>query len=118
VGELLPRAEEAIGVRYKLATYALDMEHEVGGPKAQGFARILGITIDSIDYLESEIHAGIRDTPISSVRNNCPYGLSCVVEFPLRGVGGYEGRVVKVRTIWQFAATGTRPRLISALLKP
>lgn len=41
VGELLPRAEEAIGVRYKLATYSLDPFHEDGGPKAKGFAQIL-----------------------------------------------------------------------------
>jgi hypothetical protein len=36
-GELLPRAAEAYGVRRKLATYALDITHKDGGPKAQGF---------------------------------------------------------------------------------
>jgi hypothetical protein len=50
VGELLPRAEEATGVRYKLATYSLAIDHRDGGPKAQAFAAILGISQHSIQY--------------------------------------------------------------------
>jgi hypothetical protein len=54
VGELVPRAAEAFGVRYKLATYSLDVDHKDGGPKAKGFKRILGITIKDIGYLEAQ----------------------------------------------------------------
>ena len=61
VGELLPRAAEAFGVRYKLETYTLDITHKDGGPKARGFLVILGITLRDIDYLEAEIMAGILD---------------------------------------------------------
>jgi hypothetical protein len=40
-GELLPRAGETFGVRYKLATYSLNTANEIGAPKARGFALIL-----------------------------------------------------------------------------
>ncbi len=58
-GELLPRAAEAFGVHVKLATYSLDVSHKKGGPKARGFERILGITIDAIEYLEGAIYTGV-----------------------------------------------------------
>ncbi len=74
-------------MRRKLATYSLDMGHEVGGPKALGFALILGITIDAVDYLEEEIRIGILKTPVSAVRMNPPHGVNCVVDLPLRGLG-------------------------------
>ena len=73
VGELLPHAEEAIGVRDKLSGYSLNTEHGHGGPKARGFARILGITLDSIDYLEAQICASVMRAPISKVRANPPH---------------------------------------------
>jgi hypothetical protein len=84
VGELLPRAAEAFGVRYKLATYSLDIAHEKGGPKARGFELILGITIEAIDYLEAQIMARILDTPVSEVRDNLPHGINNVVDIQVR----------------------------------
>lgn len=118
VGELLPRAEEAFGVREKLLTYSLDVSHADGGPKAEGFAQILGITITSIGYLEQAIHRGIRKTAISSVRWNPPYGFNCVVEFQLRGIGAHSGRAVPLRTIWELDSPSSPPRLLNAFLKP
>jgi hypothetical protein len=117
VGGLLPRAEEAIGVRYKLTTYSLDKNHEFGGPKARGFALILGITLADIDYLEAEIHLGIRRHPITSLVDNRPYGLNCVVEFPLRGVGSYSDREANLRTVWEMAGPFHPPRMINAFPK-
>jgi hypothetical protein len=118
VGELLPRAAEAFGVRYKLATYSLDVTNEVGGPKARGFEAILGITIDAIDYLEAQIMARILDTPLSDVRNNPPYGINCVVDMPIRGIGAHGQRIVNVRTAWLISTTDDPPRLVSAYPKP
>jgi hypothetical protein len=46
VGDLLPRAAEAFGVRYKLETYSLDVTNKAGAPKARGFELILGIRIE------------------------------------------------------------------------
>jgi hypothetical protein len=74
-----------MGVRDKLALYSLNLEHEDGAAKARGFAVMLGITLEHIDHLEAEISSGVLDTPISSVRDNAPYGISCVVELSVRG---------------------------------
>jgi hypothetical protein len=62
-GELLPRAEEAFGVRHKLMTYSLVKNHHSGGAKAKGFERILGITSETVEHLESEILRGILVRP-------------------------------------------------------
>jgi hypothetical protein len=117
-GELLPRVDDAFGLRYKLATYSLDITHDSGGPKARGFERILGITIEAIDYLEAQIMARLRDAPISEVRDRSPYGISCVVEIPIRGIGGKANRVVNVRTVWIIRIPGDAPRLVTAYPKP
>ncbi len=117
-GELLPRAEEAFGVREKLSTYSLAATHSDGGPKAQGLAQILGITSQSLDYLEDEIYDRIQVTRISSVRQNPPHGVNCVVQFSIRGVGPYSGRIARLRTVWEFASSDSPPRLVTAFLKP
>lgn len=118
VGEVLPRAAEAFGVRVKLETYSLVLTHVDGGPKARGFKEILGITIEAIEYLEAQIMARILDTPISDVRDNPPYGISCLIDMPIRGIGAQSQRVVKVRTAWLISTTGDPPRLVSAYPKP
>lgn len=73
-GELLPRAEEAFGVRHKLMTYSLVKNHHSGGAKAKGFERILGITSETVEHLESEILRGILVRPIALVRSSSPFG--------------------------------------------
>jgi len=117
-GELLPRGAEAFGVRVKLAMYSLDIAHKDGGPKARGFARILGITIDDIDYLEGAIYTGILVVPVSSVRDNPPWGVNCTVIVPVRGLGEKHARVVNMRTAWLLTSGADPPRLVNAYLKP
>jgi hypothetical protein len=118
VGELLPRAAEAFGVRYKLATYSLDVTHKRGGPKARGFERILGITIEAIDYLETQILARVLETPISEIRDNSPYGVKCTIDMPIGGIGAKADRTVNVRTVWAFDHPDAPPRLVNAYPKP
>jgi hypothetical protein len=118
VGELLPRGAEAYGVRVKLATYSLDVSHEKGGPKARGFEKILGITIDAIEYLEAQILARILDTPVTKIRDNPPYGIKYTVDMPIRGIGAKADRVINVRTGWLISTAGDPPRLVSAYPKP
>jgi hypothetical protein len=118
VGELLPRAEEAIGVRYKLATYSLNASHKRGSSKARGFATILGITIDSLDYLERQILAGISEAPLMAVRPSRSFGFNCAVDVPVRGVDLRGDRIVRVRTAWLLADPDAAPRLTSAYVKP
>lgn len=117
-GEPLPRAAEAFGVRVKLKTYSLDLTHPDGGHKALGFKLILGITVDAIDYLESQIMARILDTPVSEIRDNPPYGINCVVNIQVRGIGAHADRVINVRTAWLISTAGDAPRLVSAYPKP
>lgn len=117
VGELLPRAEDAIGVRYKLATYSLNPGHSVGGPKARGFASILGISMDTLDYLVDAIHAGIMVAGIVAIRESPPHGFGCAVDFSLRGVGEKCDRTATLRTAWLLADPRTPPRLTSAYIK-
>jgi hypothetical protein len=114
VGELLPCAAEVFGVRVKLETYSLDINHKSGGPKALGFELILGIAIDAIDYLEAQILARVLDTPIGEIRDNAPYGVNCVVVMPIRGIGAKAERVADVLTSWEIKDASTPPRLVTA----
>jgi hypothetical protein len=115
---MLPRREAPVGVRRKLATYVLDMTHEEGGPKASGFQRILGITLDYIDYLETEIRTGILTAPIRTVRENPPFGINCVVEFLLRGLDTNDQRTATLRTVWRIADADECPHLVTAYIRP
>lgn len=116
VGEILPRAGEAFGVRYKLTTYSLDVTHEHGGPKARGFERILGITIEDIDYLQAQITARVLDTPILEIRDNPPYGVKYTIAMPIGGIGAKAHRVANVRTVWMFDDPAAPPRLVTAYI--
>jgi len=117
VGELLPRAEEASGIRYKLATYSLAVDHHEGGPKARGLVSILGFSLSSASQLETEIRRKILQVPIAAVRENPPYGINCVIDFPIQGIGARSEAVARMRTVW-LAKQDAPPRLVSAYLKP
>ncbi len=99
IGDPLHRAGEAAGARRKLVNYSLDLTNEVGGPKARGFKRILGITVGDADYLEGAIQTGIFTAPVIAVRDSSPYGINCVVAVPVRGRRERDARVVSVRTV-------------------
>lgn len=116
VGEVMPRAEEASGVRWKLASYSLNPEHERGGPKARGFERILGVTIDDLDYLGAAIESGIAEQAVTAVRDNEPFGFLCEVNVPVRGIG-QEAPTVDVTTAWELLSPEAPPRLVSAYIR-
>jgi hypothetical protein len=117
IGDPLPRAAEATGVRRKLSTYSLDTAHRRGGSKARGFELILGITIRDIGYLEGAIQTGILLAPISDLRDRLPYGVVCGVRIPVRGLGAKSGRTVVVTTAWMLDGSGAIPRLVNALIR-
>lgn len=89
---------------------------------ADPFGAALGqlsvITLESIDYLEREIALGVQATPIGSVRENWPFGLMCVVDCRVRGLGKRVAVVVPVRTAWLVSSPSAAPRLTSAYIKP
>jgi hypothetical protein len=105
-------------VRHKLITYSLNPGNEVGGDKARGFATILGIECDNIEYLEGAIQTGIMVTAIDTVRDNFPYGINCMIALPIRGLGKKNGRIIDARTVWEIPRRGVPPRLVSAYLRP
>jgi hypothetical protein len=106
------------GIREKLARYSLNPQHEDGASKARGFALMLGITLEDIDHLETQLRSGILKAPIRPVRDNTPYGVSCVVELLVRGAGDKHERVVNVRTVWELTDKDTPPRLVTAYPRP
>ena len=118
VGDPLPRAAVAVGVRRKLATYSLDLAHRRGGSKARRFEQILGITIRDIDYLEGAILTGILVVPVGALRDNPPWGINCVIEIPVRGREERSGRAIKVRTAWELIDAEAAPRLVTAFPDP
>ena len=77
IGELLPRGADAFGVEEKLSAYCLNPDHELGAAKARGFQRILGIAAADGEYLAAELLVGVGDAPITSVRDNAPFGVLC-----------------------------------------
>ena len=67
IGELLPRAEDAHGVREKLVNYSLKAGHPMR--KAEGFARALAVTAEDLEYVAEALLRG-------SARRRCPtFGL-------------------------------------------
>lgn len=116
IGEPLPNAAEAFGIREKLAAYCLNLDHEIGGPKAQGFRRILGIDLADIDYLADTLGAGARTAPITGLRDNAPFGILCEVQIAVTGLGEHHDRGALVTTSWELRHAGDAPRLVTAYI--
>jgi hypothetical protein len=88
-------------------------EH-AGEPKARRFDQLLGITDQAAGYLEGQIMARIRDTPVTAVRENPPHGVNCAVDVAVRGIGANADQVITVRTIWIYKTPDAPPQLVSA----
>jgi hypothetical protein len=116
IGQRLPFAEHAFGVREKLAAYSLNIDHPVGGPKAQGFRRTLGIALADIDHLAQALHAGAQTAPITDVRDNAPFGVLCEVAIPVTGLRDHADRAVAVTTAWELRGAADPPRLVTAYI--
>ncbi len=99
-----------------MPAYCLNAAHEVGGPKAQGFLRILAIGLEDADYLSEELRSGLRVARISDVRDNTPFGILCEVRVPVRGLREHSDRIVTVTTSWELRDADDRPRLVTAYI--
>lgn len=100
VGELLPRADEPVGVEYKLRTYSLNLRNPKSWPKANGFSVMVGLDLTAIEYVEQQILRGILMTPIRTVRAKPAVGYHCAVQFQIAGKGRYSHRTAELRTVW------------------
>ncbi len=113
-GEHLPRADAAYGIREKLIAYCLNPDHKIGGAKARGFQRILGIGLTDVEYLVGSLLDGVLAARISDVRDNTPYGTLCEVQILVAGLREHRDRVAVVITSWELRHDQDRPRLVTA----
>jgi hypothetical protein len=111
-GPQLPSAEQAFGIRERLAAYCLNPDHEIGDPKAEGFRRILGIEIVDLEYLTEALRTGILTARITDVRDNQPFGVLCEVRVPVVGVRAHRDRT----TSWELRHPDDAPRLVTAYI--
>ena len=116
-GELLTRFDEPIGIEEKLRDYSLLLDHERGGPKANGFLVILGIGPESLDYLAQQIRDGIARTPISLIKVHPSGAVGCTVQFHIAGPERYSHRTASLRTVWVMDTPSSPPRLVTAFLR-
>ena len=116
IGDLLPRRDAAHGVEEKLAGYSLKLDHPSGGAKAAGFAQVLAITLEDLDYLAGRLLEGLHDAPISAVRDRDDGSVLCEVIVPVHGLGARGDRVASVLTSWHVRWEGHRPRLVTAFI--
>lgn len=116
IGEPLPRADEAFGIGEKLVAYCLNIEHEVGGPKARGFLRVLGVGIDDVDYLADTLRTAVLEAPTTAVRDKAPFGVLCEVRIVVAGLREHRDRVATVTTAWELQHAEDRPRLVTAYI--
>lgn len=112
VGRLLPNYEAAHILPAKLRDYALNPDHEIGGPKARIFRSILGFDRDDWEELSEKLRAGLARTPISLIRPGS--GKKATTYTALIAVTGKNGRTAPVVTAWQIV-DGV-PRLVTAYI--
>jgi len=117
IGEPLPRAEHAYGVHDKIAGYSLKLDHPSGGEKADGFARVLGITAADLDYLAEVLLEGARAIPITAIRDRGEHGVLCQVIVPVRGLGEQVDRTANVLSAWEVRHEDDPPRLVTAYIR-
>lgn len=100
----------------KLTAYHLDLDHEVGRPRAQGFPRALGIGIDDVGQLADQLRDGLGSAHVSDVRDDAPFGVLCEVPIPVRGLRSRADRKIEVTASWELRETGGPPRPITACI--
>lgn len=110
IGEPLPRAQEAVIPKAKLADYALDPDNPKGRHKATVFRRALAIEQRHWEYLRDAILDALPSLPVTEIREaKGPEGRTTFrVVVPIRGL---NGRTLPVLTAWKLV--GGRPVLAS-----
>jgi Domain of unknown function (DUF6883) len=116
IGDHLPRPNEAFGISEKLTAYCLNLDHEIGASKAEGFSRILGVTSTDVEYLADALQQGLFRAPITDVRDNSPFGVLCEVRIEVAGLRGHEHRTAAVTTSWELRGPDDPPRLVTAYI--
>lgn len=111
-GALL-NAEYAVIDPKKLASYALNPDHPVGGNKARVFESALGYNSTNVDVLASRVQEGILTNPAKMLDIN-NFGQLMAVDMPILGV---NGEIVLIRTGWMYETDAVVPRMTTLFVK-
>lgn len=108
--ERLPGAADAVIPPDKLRTYALNLDHEIGGPKARLFLELLGIAADDWQFLSEQIKQGVLRAPAFGKVSLSDYGVKFDV---ITAVKGRNGAIKPVLSAW-IVRPGEPPTLTTA----
>lgn len=111
-GALL-NAEHAVIDPKKLASYALNPDHPIGGNKAKVFESALGYNPSNADVLVSRVQEGVLTNPAHTLDTN-NFGQLMAVDMPILGV---NGETAIVRTGWMYETDASVPRLTTLFVK-
>lgn len=109
----VPNAENAVIDPDKLTSYALNLDHPVGGNKAVVFDSALGYNQSNADQLITKIQQGVLDNPAVLGKAD-QYGQRFKVDMQITGP---NGNTVVVRTGWIVAPGSNVPKLTTAYVK-
>ncbi|MBI3898836.1 MAG: LysM peptidoglycan-binding domain-containing protein [Gammaproteobacteria bacterium] len=108
----LNRANRAVIYPRKLAEYALNPEHPVGGNKAKVFESTLGFTRNNADDLMDQLRQGVvNNTPIPGKVDR--FGSRFTVDIPVVGPAGNG----TVRSGWIYKPGSNVPELTTIYVK-
>ena len=100
--------QSAASVKDKLDRYLLNLDHEVGGPKAKWFKQALGFDKSNAGDLASQI----KFNPKTAVQTGVTeFGTKYNQTIPIKGA---NGRVIDVTFAW-IKRSGGIPRLVTAI---
>ncbi len=105
---LLPNSENAVVEFAKLRDYSLNMAHDRGGHKAIVFRSALGITVNDVEWLRSQILESVKTTE-GWESTASTFGRKFIVDLTLTR----NDKSAKVRTSWIIEHGTDFPRLTS-----
>lgn len=111
-GTLL-NAKHAVIDPKKMASYALNPEHPVGGNKARVFESALGFNPSNAGILVSRVQQGIISSS-AELGAYDKFGQSMSVDIPIIGV---NGETAIVRTGWMYETDSLVPRMTTIYVK-
>ncbi|MBK2672054.1 type VI secretion system tube protein Hcp [Citrobacter freundii] len=111
--ETLLNAKHAVIDPKKMASYALNPEHPVGGNKARVFESALGFNPSNAGFLVSRVQQGIISSS-AELGAYDKFGQRMSVDIPIIGV---NGETAIVRTGWMYETDSLVPRMTTIYVK-
>jgi filamentous hemagglutinin len=109
----IPNAGKALIDPNKLNSYALNLQHPVGGDKARVFQSALGFNQSNATQLLGKIQQGVLTNPAVMGKVD-QFGQRFTVDMPITGP---NGNTAAVRTGWIIDPGSATPRLVTAYVK-